>query len=99
MPVTGDLAFTGRLLINGRAKVGLMMRETLDANAKTLALTLGETGLRGTRFGTRASIGGSISAQSGNEYTLTPVWYRLQRSGTTFTASHFPHVVAWLSLF
>ncbi len=98
MPVTGDLAFTGRLLINGRAKVGLMMRETLDANAKTLALTLGETGLRGTRFGTRASIGGSMSAQSGNDYTWTPVWYRLQRSGTTFTASHSPDGVAWFTV-
>jgi regulation of enolase protein 1 (concanavalin A-like superfamily) len=95
---TGDFTFTGRLLVNGKIKTGLMMRETLDDNAKTLALTLGEAGLRGTRFRTRSSTGGSMSTQTGNDYVSAPVWYRLQRSGNTFTASHSPDGVMWFNV-
>ena len=68
--VTGDFIFTARLLADGGSKVGLMMRETLDANAKTLVLTLDEAGNRGTRFRTRSATGGDMSIQSGNDYTL-----------------------------
>ncbi len=96
--VTGDVTITARLLINGSIKVGLMMRETLSANAKTLSLTLGDVGGRETRFGTRSSDGGSMTFQLGNAYSWTPVWYRLQRSGDTFTASQSSDGVTWFEI-
>jgi regulation of enolase protein 1 (concanavalin A-like superfamily) len=98
MNVTGDYIFTGRLLASNANKAGLMIRESLSSGAKSLALTLGEIGARGTRFRTRSSTGGSTSTESGNDYTTTPVWYRLQRSGNNFTASHSPDGVTWYNL-
>ncbi|HKX28275.1 MAG TPA: LamG-like jellyroll fold domain-containing protein, partial [Blastocatellia bacterium] len=96
--VTGDVTMTARLLINGSIKVGLMMREALGADAKALSLTLGDVGGRETRFGTRSSAGGAMTFQLGNAYTWTPVWYRLQRSGDTFTAFQSSDGVAWFEI-
>jgi fibronectin type 3 domain-containing protein len=96
--VTGDVTITARLLINGSIKVGLMMRETLSADAKALSLTLGDVGGRETRFGTRSSAGVSMTFQLGNAYTWTPVWYRLKRSGDTFTASQSLDGVTWFEI-
>jgi len=98
MSATNDFTFKARLLVNGRIKVGLMMRETLDAGSKTLALTLGETGARETKFRVRSASGGSMSTQSGNDYTWTPVWYRLQRTGNSFTASQSLDGATWFTL-
>jgi fibronectin type 3 domain-containing protein len=96
--VTSDVTITARLLINGSVKVGLMMRESLNANAKALSLTLGDVGGRETRFGTRSSAGGSMTFQLGNAYSWTPVWYRLKRSGDTFTASQSSDGVTWFEI-
>ncbi|HEU0185818.1 MAG TPA: LamG-like jellyroll fold domain-containing protein [Blastocatellia bacterium] len=93
--VSGDVTITARLLLNGSNKVGLMMRESPDANAKALSLTLGDVGGRETRFGTRASTGGPMTFQLGNAYTWTPAWYRLNRSGNTFTAFQSLDGVTW----
>jgi hypothetical protein len=93
--VSGNYTFVARLLINGSNKVGLMMRETLDANSKAVTITLGETGGRETKMRTRSSTGGSMSTQTGNAYTWTPVWYKLQRSGNTFTAYQSLDGVTW----
>jgi hypothetical protein len=98
MSVTNDFTFTGRLLINGSIKVGLMMRETLDAGSRALVVTLGETGARETKFRTRSTTGGSMTTQTGNDYTVTPVWYRLQRTGNTFTASQSLDGVTWFAM-
>jgi autotransporter-associated beta strand protein len=95
---TGDCTITGRLLVNGSIKVGLMIRGSLNANASTVALTLGDAGGRETRFGTRASTGGAMSFQLGNAYTWTPAWYRLQRTGDTFTASQSSDGVTWFEI-
>jgi hypothetical protein len=95
MMVTNNFTFTARLLVNGSIKVGVMMRETLDADARTLTITLGETGARESKFRTRSSAGGAMSTQTGNDYTWTPVWYRLQRVGNVFTASQSLDGATW----
>lgn len=96
--VTGDFTLTARLEDvhwAGGGQVGLMMRETLDPNAKAASVTLGEIGNRQTRFQTRLSTGGPEAQQTGNDYTWVPVWFRLQREGDTFTAFHSSDGVAW----
>lgn len=82
--VTGDATITARLLFSANTP-GLMIRESLDANARMLALTVGGAGGRQCRFKIRNAIGGTITEQLGNDYTWTPVWFRLQRVGDTFT--------------
>ena len=96
--VVGDCTITARLLISGNIKVGLMMRESLGANAQALSLTLGDVGGRETSFGTRSSTGGAMSFQPGNAYTWTPVWYKLQRSGDTFIAAQSLDGVTWFNV-
>lgn len=96
--VTGDCTMTGRLLISGNIKVGFMMRESLSADSKTLSLTLGDVGGRETFFGTRSTTGGSLTVQQGNDYTWTPVWYKLQRAGDVFTAFQSLDGVTWYAI-
>jgi regulation of enolase protein 1 (concanavalin A-like superfamily) len=96
--VTNDFTFTARVLINGSVKVGLMMRETLAANSRALALTVGETGAREMKFWTRSTTGGSMTTQTGNDYSYTPVWVRLKRAGNVFTASQSSDGATWFTI-
>jgi autotransporter-associated beta strand protein len=96
--VSGDCTITGRLLVNGNIKVGLMIRESLAANASAVSLTLGDAGGRETRFGTRATTGGAMTFDLGNAYTWTPAWFRLQRSGNTFAASQSSDGITWFEI-
>lgn len=96
--VTNDFSFTARVLVNGSIKVGLMMREDLDADSRAVAITVGETGGRETRFRTRSSVGARMTAQSGNDYSYVPVWYRLQRNGNVFTAWQSADGVTWFKV-
>lgn len=79
----------------GSDKVGIVMRETLDANSKMLTLNLGEIGYRLVKFGTRSTTAGQTSWQDGNKFTWIPVWFRLQRVGDTFTASQSSDGIEW----
>jgi regulation of enolase protein 1 (concanavalin A-like superfamily) len=95
--VTGDFTITARMIdVNGLTdKAGLMMRESTAANSIALAMTKGERGGRQARFKTRHMTGEAMDAQPGNDYTWTPVWFRLQRQGNTFTASQSPDGSTW----
>jgi hypothetical protein len=86
--ITGDFVITGRLQNvkwTGSDKVGVMMRESLAPEARTIALTLGELGGRQCRFGIRADTSASMTWQKGDDYTWVPVWFKLQRDGNVFT--------------
>ena len=100
--VTGDFTITARLAnviwASTGYKVGLVMRESLNANSIRLSIHLGETGDRLARFGTRSSTGGNTTWQNGNQYTWVPVWFRLQRAGNVFTASQSPDGVTWFTI-
>jgi fibronectin type 3 domain-containing protein len=92
--VTGDATITGRLLISANTP-GLMIRDSLNPDARSLALTLGGAGGRQCRLKVRDTVGGAITEQRGNDYTWTPVWFRLERVGDTFTATQSLDGVDW----
>ncbi|MEO7100184.1 MAG: alginate lyase family protein [Luteolibacter sp.] len=96
---SGDFTITARIIDRHGdvARVGLMMRESTDPNAKTLAMTLGDAGGRQARFNTRSTTGGKMNSQSGNDYTWLPIWFRLQRVGDVFTAFQSPDGTTWFS--
>jgi regulation of enolase protein 1 (concanavalin A-like superfamily) len=98
--VTGDYTITARLInISGTlSKTGIMIRETLAAGAKTLVMKLGDAGWREAGFGTRSTTGGSMAYVGGNDYTWLPAWFRLQRSGSTFTAFESSDGVTWFTV-
>jgi autotransporter-associated beta strand protein len=78
--------------------VGIMMRETLNANSAEIQMTLGDLGVREAKVGIRASAGAILNHWNGNDYTVTPVWYRLKRSGNTFTAYESSDGVTWFAV-
>lgn len=102
--VTGDFTLTARLRNvdwnqgGGSQKVGIMMRETLDPEATALAMTLGDVGAREAKLGTRSSSGARMTWVGGNDYTITPAWFRLQRSGNTFTAFESSDGQTWFQV-
>ncbi len=97
---SGDFILTARLIDRQGTvnRTGLMMRESAAANARTMAITLGDTGGRQARFGTRATVAGKWSSQSGNDYTWLPIWFRLQREGDTFSAYQSPDGITWFKM-
>ena len=89
---SGNLTFTARLMDatwqwkTGYNNVGILFRESLNPNSKIVFLSLGEIGARLTRFGNRSKTGVSITWQTGNKFTWLPVWFRIQRMDSTFSA-------------
>lgn len=99
--ITGDFTLTARLASVAGTKLsntGLMMRETLNSNAPAVTIVLGSTGSRIAAMGSRSSTGGMMTWTKGNQYTVTPVWLRLQRSGNIFTASQSSDGVTWFTI-
>jgi len=94
--VTGDFTITTRLtnvaLASNGYKWGLVMRESLNANASRVIVNLRG---RQAEFGTRPSNGAATSWQYGNAYTWIPVWFRLQRTGNVFTGYQSSDGVNW----
>lgn len=96
--ITGNFTLTTRLTgVQGKSlnNTGLMMRETLDDDSPALTLVLGSTGWRIAAMGTRSSTGSSMNWVTGNQYTMMPVWLRLQRTGNTFTGYQSSDGVTW----
>lgn len=98
--VSGDVTITTRIsAISGTLlKTGLMMRETLSANAKAVTMNLGNAGWRFASMGTRSTAGGTMSFVLGNTYTWTPAWFRIQRVGNVFTAYESSDGVTWFTV-
>lgn len=94
--VSGDFILTTRVVGPGPdelarsplSKFGLMVRESLAPGARMAALTLGEGGTRGTRARFRSADGEMAAISRGNDYTWSPIWYRLTRKGNEFLAEH-----------
>jgi len=98
--VTGDFTITGRLIGNAGkvSKSGLMMRESMDPNAPTVSMTLGDIGGRIASMGTRTPPGTNTRFVDGDQYTWIPVWFRLQRKGNVFTASQSSDGATWFAV-
>lgn len=96
--VSGNATITARLSALGGSlrKTGIMIRESLDPGAKTLFMKLGDAGWRQAAFGARTATAGSMTWTGGNDYTWLPAWFRLSRSGNTFTAYESTDGIHWL---
>ncbi|MVT08801.1 T9SS type A sorting domain-containing protein [Chitinophaga tropicalis] len=100
--VTGDFTITMRLSAAELStatsdRAGLLMRESFNANSAIAAIGLGDGDLRRTWFTTHAT-GGKTSWISGDSHTWVPVWYRLQRTGNTFTGYQSFDNVTWFTV-
>jgi regulation of enolase protein 1 (concanavalin A-like superfamily) len=82
---TGDFTITARVAslgnTNAFAKAGVMIRETLAANAKNAFMTL--TPSSGAKLTTRTAVGGTTLVTTVAGFA-PPNWVRLQRQGTSF---------------
>jgi len=104
--VSGDCVLIGRLIVspqeafpqNCAPKMGLMIRASLDPGAPYATVSLGEAGLRGTRARFRAKPNSSPAFSRGNDYSWMPIWYKLERKGDTFTASHSMDGTNWIEV-
>ena len=98
-PFTGDIEITSRVVsldhTDPWAKAGVMIRETLAANAvqTSLVVTLGP----GTHFYRRLTTGGMT--QPGPVGTVgAPYWVRLERRGSTVTGFQSSDGVTWTAV-
>ncbi|UFS72819.1 Ig-like domain-containing protein [Geomonas sp. RF6] len=94
--MTGDGAITARVAslqnTNSYAKSGVMIRETLAANAKHAMMDV--TPVNGAEFLRRATTGGS-TVSSKKLGVTAPYWVRVVRSGNTFTGYVSSDGVTW----
>lgn len=104
--VRGDCVLMGRLIVspqegfaqNSAPKMGLMIRASLDPGAPSVTVSLGETGLRGTRARFRAKPNSVPATLRGNDYSWMPIWYKLERKGDSYTASHSMDGTNWIEV-
>jgi hypothetical protein len=97
--LVGDGTVIGRLTsmpkgsgISGWAKAGVMMRNDLTPGSMNAFCSL--DGTHGQRFSVRTSENG-VSTRSGNLKTTQPYWFKITRSGNTFTGYSSLDGVAW----
>jgi hypothetical protein len=98
-PVAGDQTIIARVSSqtnsNGWAKAGLMIRESLDANAMNVFLAI--TPSNGATLQNRAATGGTTSnVVSGGP--AAPYWLKLVRTGNTFTGYISSNGTIWTLL-
>ena len=96
---TGDCEIVARVTgvenTNSWAKVGVMIRESLNANSTHAAMVV--TSANGVSFQRRASTGG-LSASTTVGAITAPHWVRVVRSGNTFTAYRSTDGAAWTAV-
>lgn len=106
LPVTGDGTITARVtnitgntLDGGWTKAGLMLRESLNANAMELTMVASKAGNPAEEYNRnvfqwRNATGGSTanSASNGNE---PPKWLRLVRAGNSYSGYYSNDGVTW----
>jgi hypothetical protein len=80
---------------HSRAKAGIMFRDSLDANAKTVLLVIAPDNT--TSLQRRATTGGSMSTQNMSN-SPAPYWLKLVRSGNTFVGYRSPDGVTWTTV-
>jgi hypothetical protein len=98
-PWTGDGVMITRVAsvdyTHAWAKAGVMFRETLNTNARNVFLFA--TPAKGVNLQTRASVGGT-TVTNATAAGSAPVWLKLARSGSVFTASYSTNGISWTVL-
>src|SRR5206468_12031175 len=77
------------------AKAGLMIRDSLAANAKEVSVAV--TPSNGIKFLRRTSTGGSTSSTTVSSLKA-PYWLKLVRSGSTITSYYSANGTSWTTL-
>jgi hypothetical protein len=102
---TGDCTIIARLtteiLGGGTSKVGLMMRGDLSPGAQAVSVVLNSgygSSPPTARFMTRATTGGSATWIDGPGGITLPYWFKLVRTGNTFTGYISPNGTAWTTV-
>lgn len=94
--VSGDVAITAKITAltntNAWAKAGVMIRESLNANAGNAFLAI--TPSNGVSFQKRMTTGGSTTATIVGSLAV-PYWLRLKREGNNFSAFSSPDGTNW----
>ena len=99
--VTGDFLLTARMASytgSDLNNTGLIMMSDLTGGGMEVNIVLGSTGSRIAAMGVRSSEGANMTWTTGNQYTVTPVWYSLERQGNVFTASQSSDGVTWFAV-
>ncbi len=92
--LSGDGTIVARVVSSSGGQAGVMIRETLNANAAD-AFVITQSSYN--YFYDRASTGAS-AGQWGNAYHTLPYWMKLVRSGTTFSAYGSADGVNWTQI-
>ena len=101
VPLLGDGEITARVVDSGTgsntwAKGGVMIRETLDANAKHAMMVLTDTDGGGIAFQSRFQSAGTASSSFHGDITESPPhWIKLVREGNMITGYHSADGVDW----
>lgn len=103
-PTAGNCTIIARVTslqnMNLWAKAGVMIRQSLDANAKNVFLGVTPTTTNGIRYQNRTSAGGSTvtsHSRTGSSSSI-PRWLRIVRSGDIFTASRSSNGSNWTTM-
>jgi regulation of enolase protein 1 (concanavalin A-like superfamily)/fibronectin type 3 domain-containing protein len=98
--ISGDfdvkVQITSLLNNDPKAKAGIMARASLSANAANAYMRLNPIASNGPRFSYRTTSGGSTSTQ-GSDSGTAPMWVRLKRAGSTFSAFYSSDGTNWTS--
>jgi autotransporter-associated beta strand protein len=78
---------------NGLAKGGVVIRESLDANARQAVMVVSAT--NGIFWQYRQNVGGSGVVVAGPTSQVAPVWVKVVRAGNTFTGSWSADGITW----
>ena len=78
------------------ARAGVMIRESLAANSKHVALVT--TAERGPQLISRSTNGGSSAVVSSTASAFTPTWVRLVRTGNLITAARSADGISWTTV-
>lgn len=98
--LTGDGSIVARVTqnqaTNAQAKAGVMIRESLAANSKHVAMVT--TATQGPQLISRSSNGGSSAVVSSTAAAFTPTWVRLVRAGNVITAARSADGISWTTV-
>ncbi|MCX2678658.1 alginate lyase family protein [Galbibacter sp. EGI 63066] len=97
---SGDVTLTARIAdFGGVQKTGIMIRESLDPDAKTVLMKIGDGGWRLAAMGARTGTGENMEWIGGNRYTWRPnIWFRISRTGNTFTVYESNNKDVWFEV-
>ncbi len=89
--ISGNMTITARVVsvqnVNTWTKAGVMMRETTAAGSRNVMALVSPTNANSYRLQARTGTNGSSTSVAAGPGTR-PVWLRLVRNGTMFTASY-----------